>query len=194
MKQLPKDNLEKYIQEHRSELDRHYPAAAVWDRISTELDKRQYVHKPVIYTIMQWAAAVVMVLAVGFVIGMYTFTPSTENQQLMANMAPDDYKRYQDINQYYTHQVSQKMNEVETLQSQQPVGDSGRIESDLQQLDAIFHELQKELLQRGGADQDRIINAMILNYQTKIEILERVAEKYKQQQQLKQQKHETVDI
>ena len=191
---MKKDLLEKFIQENREDFDRNYPNSAVWDRISDELDKREYRHQPRIYTIMRLAAAIVLVLAVGFVIGMYSFS-SDQEQQMLANIGPETYQRYQDINNYYTHQVSSKMDEVQDLKSVNNNGDSVSLSEDLQQLDAIFTELKQELMNNHKADEEKIIDAMILNYQTKLEILERVADKLKKQSSTQQQKdNETVDI
>ena len=190
---MKKDQLEKFIEDNRAEFDRKYPDTAIWDRISDELDKKEYRHQPRIYTIMRMAAAVVLLLAVGFVVGMYSFSPDQE-KQMMVNMGPENYKRYQDINNYYTHQVSSKMNEVQNLKAEKSIGDSSTLSEDLQQLDAIFSELKNELMENHEADEERIINAMILNYQTKLEILERVADKLKKQSKTQQKDNETVDI
>lgn len=192
---MKQDSLEKFIRDNRTEFDRKYPPAAVWDRIADELDKKQYRHQPRIYTLMKWAAAVTVILAVGFVLGMYTIQPRNEAQQMMVNMGPQQYERYQEIQNYYTHQVSQKWDEVQSLKAQIPSSDPGKLDDDLNQLDAVYQELKNELIQNHGADDEKIIDAMIMNYQTKIDILERVAEKLKQQQQTQQQqKDETVDI
>lgn len=190
---MKKDLLEKFIQENRADFDRNYPSSAVWDRIADELDKREYRHQPRIYTIMRLAAAIVLILAVGFVIGMYSFSPDQE-QQMMVNMGPETYQRYQDINNYYTHQVSSKMHEVQNLKGGTLNGDSASLGEDLQQLDAIFTELKQELMNNHEADEEKIIDAMIMNYQTKLEILERVADKLKKQPSTQQKDNETVDI
>ena len=191
---MRKDHLEQFIRDNRAEFDRHYPPSAIWDRISDELDKTQYRPHARIFTLTKWAAAIVVILAVGFVIGMYTFSPNGENQQMMVNMSPGDFERYQEINQYYTHQVAQKMDEVQELKGQNPGTDAPSLDEDLSQLDAIFNDLKNELMKNHGADEEKIIDAMIINYQTKIDILERVAEKLKQQQQTQQNNDETVDI
>lgn len=192
---MKQDSLEKFIRDNREDFDRMYPSAAVWDRIADELDKKEYRHQPRIYTLMKWAAAVTVILAVGFTLGLYTIKPQTERQQMMVNMGPQQYERYQEIQNYYTHQVSQKWDEVESLKAQLPTTDPGKLDDDLGQLDAVFTELKNELIKSHGADDEKIIDAMIMNYQTKIDILERVAEKLKQQQQSQQQqKDETVDI
>lgn len=192
---MKQDSLEKFIRDNREDFDRMYPSAAVWDRIADELDKKEYRHQPRIYTLMKWAAAVTVILAVGFTLGLYTIKPQTERQQMMVNMGPQQYERYQEIQNYYTHQVSQKWDEVQSLKAQLPTTDPGKLDDDLGQLDAVFTELKNELIKSHGADDEKIIDAMIMNYQTKIDILERVAEKLKQQQQSQQQqKDETVDI
>jgi len=190
---MEKDLLKQFIENHRAEFDRAHPPAAVWDRIADELDKRSYRHTPRIYTIMKIAAAVTVVLAIGFVIGMYSFSPSNNSQQMMAKLGPDTYQRYQDVQQYYTHQVAEKWTEVQQLKSQVPGTSNGKIDDDLNQLDAIFHELQNELMKNSGIDDEKIIDAMILNYRTKIEILEKVSNKLKEQTS-QAKRNETVDI
>lgn len=191
---MKNDRLEQFIRDHREDFDRHYPAPAVWDRISQELDKRDYRHQPKIYTIMKWAASVTVILTVGFALGMYAFAPEGGQATMMANLGQENYQRYQEIENYYTHQVAQKWEEVRSLKQQYPSGEAHTLDEDLQQLDAIFNELKNELMKNHGADEDKIINALIMNYRTKIDILERVADKLKQQEPAQTTRNETVDI
>ena len=53
----------------------------------------------------------------------------------------------------------------------------GFVRADFQELDAIYEELKQELEKAPAGNEEQVIQAMINNYQTKIEILERVLEK-----------------
>lgn len=70
---------------------------------------------------------------------------------------------------------------------------------DIEELDDSFKELQKELKKHDDqANNEAIVNAMIHNYQTKIEILERVLNrlerKNKNQQSVKNNKDGKVSL
>ena len=51
------------------------------------------------------------------------------------------------------------------------------IESDLKQLDEIYNQLRQEMIQSNYTNTEVMINAMIKNQKTKIEILENILSK-----------------
>ena len=71
------------------------------------------------------------------------------------------------------------------------------LQEDISALDAVYNELKNELLTNPNADTDYIVNAMINNYRSKIDILEKVLFEYKTEQTEKQKinlNDEKIDI
>ena len=81
------------------------------------------------------------------------------------------YPEFSEISKYYQQEVQQKKAKLASYQVDQS------LEHDLQQLDELTKELKMEFEEAPAGTEEQIINAMISNYQTKLEILERVLER-----------------
>ncbi|MBK9256673.1 MAG: hypothetical protein IPM42_14390 [Saprospiraceae bacterium] len=162
-----KDHIEKFIQDNREEFDFLTPDAHIWNRIERQLD-----HKKERRTIFMWssriAAIMVTVLVVGIVIGL---SLGHKNSSDINYALSPELKSLQETENYYQQQVSVKLNEVKSIQPE------SNIENDLKQLDEIYEELKSELIKSNYSNSEIMINAMIKNHKTKVEILESILEK-----------------
>ena len=163
------DRLEEFIIENRGAFDKEVPSLKVWAHIDQQLEKKQ---APRIRRMrfLRAAAAIALVLTAGCAIGFYLNGVSSSDpvaERSLADVAPE----FAELEQYYASQVSLKMQELATFQH------ADAVQSDMQQLDELFQELATELDKAPEGAEERIINAMIDNYQTRLEILERVLEK-----------------
>lgn len=162
------DRLEEFIIDNRAAFDKDIPSLKVWAHIDQQLEKKQ---APRIRSlrILSVAAAIALILSAGCAIGFYLNSSAAAPmaERSLADVAPE----FAELEQYYASQVSLKMQELATYQH------ADVVRSDMQQLDQLFQELATELDKAPEGAEERIINAMIDNYQTKLEILERVLEK-----------------
>ena len=170
------DRLEKYIKNHRKEMDILDPPAASWDKIVREMDASSSNRgnrgmRPLMLFISGMAATLVIGL-LGFLSYQY-INQSTYTDGMVSTTLP---KEYLAIEQDYITQVNNKMEELDALKVDKTILD------DLSQLDAIYQELKAELLSSGGMNQDQIIEAVIKNYKTKIELLEFIKYKYEKKE------------
>lgn len=162
------DRLEQFIGENRAALDRSIPGLRVWAGIDRALEARQHAAKiRGIWRNLRVAASVVVLLTVGALIGMYVSNLRTRNLPTLAEVAPE----YAELEQYYSAQVSNRMRELTSFHQE------ATVQPDIQQLDELYQELQRELDNAPKGSEEQIIQAMIRNYQIKLDILERVLEK-----------------
>ena len=183
-----KDNLEQFIQDNRQEFDREIPSLKVWAAIDKELNTDPE-EKPVGKTRSMWryawiAASVAFLLASGAFIGIQM----TGGQSEIASLS-DVSTEYEEMEVYYQKQIQEKVALLARYDDQ-------TVTKDLEQVDEFMKELQQELKEAPKGNEEKIINAMIDNYQTKVNILERVLERIQSsnRKNLKSEENETVDI
>lgn len=163
------DRVEQFIVDNRAALDRGIPGLRVWAAIDRALEARQKaakIHR--IWRNLRVAASVVVLLGIGAVIGMYAYKISYAKQlPTLAEIAPE----YAELEQYYSAQVNNRMQQLTSFNQE------ATVQPDIQQLDELYQELQRELDSAPKGSEEQIVQAMIRNYQIKLDILERVLEK-----------------
>ena len=95
-----------------------------------------------------------------------TTTSETELASSIETANPE----YAEMVQYYTDQVDNKYQQLVSLNA------AVNVEEDLQQVDQVMEELKTELRDAPKGSEEQIIASLIMSYQTKVEILERVLE------------------
>ena len=156
------------IQKNREAFDDAVPTPHIWDRIEKQLPPSQSeVVKGKVRSLRIWqwtaaAAVALLLVASGVIIGLSTSLGSRQDPMLA---------EYAETEEYYATQVNQKLTAI-----QQQYNDPS-LEEDLRQLDEIYQDLKSELMESDNPNKAEIINAMIINYQTKVAILEKVLER-----------------
>jgi len=167
---MKKDKLEQFISDHRSEFDSDNPPPMVWMNLEKALGKEEetekkpaYAHElkwPSIMRIMQVAAMFIVVMGVGLIIGMQINSNQPYNNPQL--------KEFAEAEKHYSKKIDNMWSVVKAS------GIDYSIEQDLKSLDDVYNELRSELLSGDGGNTEEVVNAMIQNYRTKIEILETV--------------------
>ena len=159
------DNLEKFILENRESFDDAVPGLKVWANIDRRLEQRP-MRRIVWMKRLRVAAAVAMLLTAGGVIGAY-LTNASHKVESLADISPE----HAEMERYFKSQVQDKMAQLVSYRQ------DTYVKPDIQELDALYEQLRTELKNAPEGAEERIIQAMINNYQTKIDILEQVLEK-----------------
>lgn len=154
---MEKDHLEKFIENHRKGFDDKEPSAELWQNITKELpaSKRRLWRNAKLSGI---AASIMLLLFVGFRLGQQS------NSQPYA-------LELQEIEKYYNKEIGDRMTQVANF------GGVENLEDDLDQLDVVFKDLKEELIHSKYGNNEKLVNALIENYKTKINVLETVLEK-----------------
>lgn len=155
---MPFDKFEDEIIKKRPGLDVHEPPQALWSKIDNELGRppaklRQLKR--------YWSVAASIVLALGA--GFWFLMP--ENAPVES---PDFPTEYLEAEAYYTSLIDERQNEIQGLSAAYPeIKESAQ--QDLDELDSLYHNLKHQFKDRG--EQKPLIDAMILNLQQQVEIL-----------------------
>lgn len=160
--------LEDFIRDHRQEFDDLTPSRRVWDGIEHRLDQ-DHRGRIVPFMILRIAAMVVLVLACGIVIGVNL--TGRHSSDKMDYTSSQDMMQLKDAETYYQQQVNFRMGQLKNSD------DKAVVEEDLKQLDIIYQELRQEMIRSGYSNSDVLINAMITNYKTRIDLLENILNK-----------------
>ena len=159
------NRLEKYIQENRLAFDTEVPSLKVWANIDRQLDQRPKPKVVWMHRVRAMAAVAILTItacAIGFYMGANTVETRT-----LADISPE----HEEMERYFNQQIDNKMAQLVSYKQ------DGFVKDDFQELDAIYNELRQELEKAPVDNDERVIQAMIKNYQTKIDILEQVLEK-----------------
>lgn len=174
------DRFEEFVHENRAAFDDKEAPAQVWIQIEKELEKTTKKTRP----IGRWlsiAAIGIVLLGVGALFGQY-FANQNQSNNLMAH-----YPEVFEVEQHYKQQVDFQIQNLSDSQ------EKSLVEQDLSQLDAVYQELKNELFQSGVKNEEKIVEAMIQHYKTKLEILELVAKKINHKTQ-DVNNYESIDI
>jgi len=93
------------------------------------------------------------------------FIRSDRNRMTLGDVSP----QYREVENYYIHQVNLMENEIETVVPIKNPEQKEMLRTEMRSMDSVYVQLQKEL--KANPDDERIINAMIEHYQTKVEVL-----------------------
>lgn len=183
------DKLKKYVTQNRKDFDDQVPSPAVWEAISQELPqvqakpKRNNIIK--LNTRFLWMAAAVFIGAV-VTIG---YQGATIKQLKTGSVAvvteSDDTAEepwelpsdLQNLDQVYVQQVNTTMDLLESYPEE-----AEELRDELKDLDAEFDALKAELGHEYSSEE--VLQAMIENYQFKLELLERTLEHFKRTDQI----------
>ena len=77
--------------------------------------------------------------------------------------------QYKEVENYYIHQVNLMEGEIVNVDLKNNPGQKVELMNEMKSMDSVYLSLQKEL--KANPDDERIINAMIEHYQTKLEVM-----------------------
>lgn len=154
MQQSNNQAIKQFIQKNRPAFDSEKPPAFVWENVEKNLSPKRVP----MYRVLRMAAAVLLILGLGIVIGRFAGQPSKTELALS-----DISNEYAELEHFYTQKIN-------LLKNKQP---DERALADIKELEQEFETLKRELNATNAKD-EQIIQAMIENYRTKIDILERV--------------------
>ncbi len=87
------------------------------------------------------------------------------NMMTLGDVSP----QYREVENYYIHQVNLMEGEIGNVNISNDPEQKQMLMTELKSMDSVYVQLQKEL--KDNPDDERIINAMIEHYQTKVEVM-----------------------
>jgi len=182
------DRLEDFVKHHREQFDLREPDPSVWLKIDThsEADSRtvRLERRPI-----RWlgiAAAVAMIFA-GSTAGIYFLT----GNRMEAERSSELYMEVIETEAYYSRMVSERYDELQPFLVSNPAARE-MLTADMEELDQVYKELKEDL--KDNASNPEVIEAMILNYRVKLEILEDLLIQLKEKENQDYETDESVSL
>jgi len=162
-----KDNLEKYIKDNRADFDKEVPNLKVWADIEKGLPAKEAKQRSLWFNLRNVAAAAA-VLVMGIGIGWYLSNIQQTENTVASITVEEQYPEIVDMEQFFQKEIKEKITQLASY-DYDPL-----INTDLAELDDLLQELKKELQNVPSGKKQQIIEAMISNYKTRLDILEHV--------------------
>jgi predicted CopG family antitoxin len=167
------DRLEEFVKQHREQFDLQEPDPSIWLKINPATTPVVRERRP-----MRWlrVAATIALIFAGSSAGIYFLTGERGASGLYSN---ELYLEIQETEQYYTRMVAQRYNELEPFLAGNPAARE-MLSTDMEELDEVYEELKEDL--KDNVSNPEVIEAMILNYRVKLEILEDLLNQLKEKE------------
>ena len=171
------DRLEDFVKQHREQFDQREPDPSIWLKINPANQRDAQVvkqeHRPLRW--LRIAAAVAMIFA-GSTAGIYFLTGEKADPDLYGS---DLYTEIRETEQYYSRMVADRYEELQPFLAGNPLAEE-MLTSDMDELDEVYEELKEDL--KDNASNPEVIEAMILNYRVKLEVLEDLLNQLKEKE------------
>jgi len=179
------DRLEDFVKQHSEQFDLHEPDPSIWLKINPANQELKQERRP-----MRWLriAAAVAIIFAGCTAGIYFLTVGRSNPELAGN---DLYLEILETEQYYSQMVSDRYDELQPFLVSDPSAKE-MLATDMDELDEVYKELKEDL--KDNASNPEVIEAMILNYRVKLEILEDLLYQLKEKENQDYEKDESYSL
>ena len=176
------DRLEEFIKSNSAKFDALNPDPRLWNQIEARLPQKE-ARRISIWKITSVAAIGLVLVLSGVIVGL--------NMNSGNSGQTAEYLEFREAEQYYSNEIAQRVSQLSEYQY-----DEG-INKDLEELQEVYDQLTTELEDGLAPNKNDIIEALIQNYQTRVELLERVLERLdegKNQMELTTDDEENVKI
>ena len=183
------DKLDKLFQEHKEAFDEE-PIEGHFQRFEEKLN--QY-HSRKKSTVQSWPflkiASVVIILLLSANLFIYLLPTKKGNE--VKGMASNEMN---ETARFYTVRINSGILQLKSM-ADQGIGSQQellQVEKELAEMDQLYQDLQKEYSK--NPDDERIVNAMIGYYQTKLDIIEKIKTDLENVKTIKNRKNESTKL
>jgi len=162
------NNLEKRILDNRNEFNHAEPPEGHFQRFKQRLDQQRSRRKIVLPSYLRIAAVVAIISVSSIFIYEYFRSGSYAGSHYSFGMLS---KEYQEVEDYFIQTINAKYSELEKFNFEDP-DQKEIILKELREMDILYKRLQEDF--KNDPNNQRIIHAMILHYQQKIEIMNNI--------------------
>jgi hypothetical protein len=154
-----KDNFEKFIEKHRSELDVFEPREDLWDGVNERLPKQKKKKQAWYYAL----AASILLLA-GAIIWLRPKPSQSNNATETVSVNPEERR----AEVYYASLIDKKRKELSRYCSEEPKL-CNEFEKELDTLNVLYGQLKQEY--NTSSNNEAVLQAMINNLQLQLQVL-----------------------
>jgi hypothetical protein len=159
--------IEEIIRNNRDLFEEAEPSSGHLERFSRKLEKRFQTHAPKrsIVPYLLRAAVVTLLVTLSSLWTWDHFIRPGSSRMTLGQVSP----QYKEVENYYIHQVNIMEGEIVNVDLKNNPEQKEMLINEMKSMDSVYVSLQKEL--KANPDDERIINAMIELYQTKLEVM-----------------------
>lgn len=182
------DELNKILREHHAEFEEE-PATGHFDRFEEKLRLSESKRKSLHLSPFLKVAAVLVIVLLSANLFVYLRNPKPKVQETAVIKSDLGEAAF-----YYTNSINNGIRDLEKMAGE-GIGSKQeivQIKHELSEMDSLFMNLQQEY--KANPNDERIINAMIEYYQTKLDIVNTIKSDLENVKQLKRKKHENPEI
>jgi hypothetical protein len=185
-------NIEDLIRSNRDYFEDEEPSEGHFERFQMKLEKRFQTGgiKRSIVPYLLKAAVVTLLVTLSSLWTWDHFIRPDRGRTALGDVSP----QYKEVENYYIHQVKLVESEITTIDISANPGQKKMLKQEMESMDSVYVQLQKEL--KANPNDERIINAMIEHYQTKLEVMSFIVNQLKEIRNENQNsvKHENTSI
>lgn len=182
-------NIEDIIRENRDLFEDREPIEGHLDRFNWKLEKRLHsnaIRRSIVPYLLR--AAVVTLLVTLSSLWAWDHFIRTDNGMTLGQVSP----QYKEVENYYVHQVNLMEGEIKNANFGDNPSQKLELQKELKNMDSTYVQLKKEL--KANPNDERVINAMIEHYQTKLEVMTYIIDQLKMIRNENQNKHENGKV
>jgi hypothetical protein len=160
-------SLEDIIRNNKDFFDDAEPSTGHLERFNRKLEKRFQVNtiKRSIVPYLLKAAVVTLLITLSSLWTWDHFIRTGSSRMTLGQISP----QYKEVENYYVHQVNLMEGEIVNVDLKNNPAQKTMLMKEMKSMDSTYVSLQKEL--KANPTDERIINAMIEHYQTKLEVM-----------------------
>lgn len=172
------EDLEKMIRENREMLMEEEPSAGHFEKFEKRLTRQNSRGR-----VLKLTYRISRVAAVGLLMimsSLYIYNEFIRTDVQFMNLGEVN-KEYQEMEFFFTSQIDTKCEEIKSFDFEEDESFKENLLLELNSMDSIYSYLKQEMAENPG--DERIIEAMIRHYQTKLNVISEILEKLKSQQE-----------
>lgn len=169
------NTIEEIIRQNKGFFEDEEPGDGHFERFTMKLEMRLHSvsRKKSIVPYLLRAAVVTLLVTLSSLWTWDHFIRQDKQRMTLSQVSP----QYKEVENYYLHQVNMMESEIINVDLQNNPDQKAELMKEMKSMDSVYVSLQKEL--KANPDDERIINAMIEHYQTKLEIMSYIVDQLK---------------
>jgi hypothetical protein len=178
--------IEDIIRNNKDHFEDEEPSKGHFERFNRKLEVRfqpKAVKRSIVPYLLR-AAVVTLLVTLSSLWTWDHFIRPVNSKMTLGQVSP----QYKEVENYYIHQVNMMEGEIVNVDLKNNPGQKMMLLKEMKSMDSVYVSLQKEL--KANPDDERIINAMIEHYQTKLEVMTYIVNQLKTIQNSNQNKTE----
>jgi hypothetical protein len=167
-------NIEEIIRNNKDFFEEAEPSNGHFERFNRKLEVRFHANHKVKRSIVPYllrAAVVTLLVTLSSLWTWDHFIRPERSRMTLSDVSP----QYKEVESYYIHQVN--LMETEIVDFDSNPDQKEMLMKEMKTMDSTYVTLQKEL--KANPNDERIINAMIEHYQTKVEVMSYIVNQLK---------------